>query len=115
MDAVFLLMVWALVRAPRRYIIQTGSAMYAGKMLRENDKFKSVWGEDIVLRYPGLQLQFPALAATYLHTLTIDGATLHTVRTPLAARGSCVSQRAPLPKGIMPASQQPSVSMILTF
>jgi hypothetical protein len=65
------------------YIIQRGSALWAGKMLRADaDSMgrKSVWGDDVVLETaPTLQLEFPALAATYLHVFTIEGKTINDV------------------------------------
>ena len=61
------------------YIIQRGSALWAGRMLREGDHRRSVWGDDIILYNRDLQILFPALAATYLHVLTIDGDSLNTV------------------------------------
>ena len=44
-----------------------------GKMLRETQNTRSVWGDDVILQTPTLQLTFPALAATYLQVFAIDG------------------------------------------
>ena len=64
------------------YIVQRGSALWAGKMYypasSATDMQRSVWGDDVVLD-PSLQLTFPALAATYLQVLTVNGATIVSV------------------------------------
>ena len=60
------------------YIVQRGNALWAGKMYypgSSNTEQRSVWGDDVVLD-PSLQLTFPALAATYLQVLTVDGTTI---------------------------------------
>ncbi len=59
------------------YIIQRGSALWAARMLRDG----MTWGDDVILEDEQLQLDFPALAATYLLVFAIDGGTiLHTIR-----------------------------------
>ena len=60
------------------YIVQRGSALWAGKMYYPASSergWRSVWGDDVVLD-PNIQLTFPALAATYLQVLTVDGKTI---------------------------------------
>lgn len=43
------------------YFIKRGQVLWASKVLGEGD----IWGDDVVLDNPGLQLDFPALAITY--------------------------------------------------
>jgi len=50
------------------YIVNRGTALYAGRPLHEG----AAWGEDVILNRPALQLDFEALAATYLWVFTID-------------------------------------------
>ena len=50
------------------YIVNRGTALYAGRPQHEG----SAWGEDILLNRMALQLDFEALAATYLWVFTID-------------------------------------------
>jgi hypothetical protein len=59
------------------YIIQRGTAFYGGRIKRE----ASVWGDDVLLEDEALQINFTAMAASYLAVYTIDGAKLnHVIR-----------------------------------
>lgn len=52
------------------YIIQRGTVFYGGRMLREGN---GVWGLDVILNDPDLQIQFPAIAQSYLWVYIIQG------------------------------------------
>ena len=54
------------------YIVQRGSVLWAGRVIREG----GVWGDDVILESEDLQLDFPALAASYLLVFTINGASV---------------------------------------
>lgn len=51
------------------YIINRGRAIWGGKVYGEG----GVWGEDVLLDSPRLQIMHPAVAITYLWVYTIDG------------------------------------------
>ena len=54
------------------YFIKRGQVLWASKVLHEGD----VWGDDVILNRPHLQLRFPALAISYVWVLYIDGQTI---------------------------------------
>ena len=47
----------------------SAAQLCGGKMLRETQNTRSVWGDDVILQTPTLQLTFPALAATTSRSL----------------------------------------------
>ena len=53
------------------YIVNRGTALFGGRPKHAG----SCWGEDILLPGPQLQLDFSAVAISYLWVFTIDGAT----------------------------------------
>jgi len=56
------------------YVLQKGMVIYAGKVLHQG----RVWGEDVLLDNEELQLNFPALAASYALVFVLDGPALNT-------------------------------------
>jgi len=55
------------------YVLQKGMVIYAGKVLHQG----RVWGEDVLLDNAELQLNFPALAASYVLVVVLDGPALN--------------------------------------
>lgn len=64
---------WEFVPSGAMYVVQRGCALWAARVRRAGSAF----GEDILLNNRGLQLDFPALASTYLWVLCIDARGLH--------------------------------------
>ena len=58
------------------YIIQRGTVFYGGRMLREGN---GVWGLDVILDDPTLQIQFPAIAQSYVWVYIIQGDKLNEI------------------------------------
>jgi hypothetical protein len=63
---------WEFCPCGEMYIVNRGTALWAGKPRHEG----STWGEDVLLDNQGLQLDFSALAITYLWVFTIDAGRL---------------------------------------
>ena len=64
---------WEFCPSSTMYIVNRGTALFGGKPKHAG----SCWGEDILLPGPQLQLDFSAVAISYLWVFTIDGANLH--------------------------------------
>ena len=52
------------------YILQRGAVIHAGRV-RQQGGASMVWGEDVLLDEPELQVDFPAVTASYTYVLTI--------------------------------------------
>jgi len=51
------------------YIVNRGTALYGGRPQHPG----AVWGDDVLIENPGLQLDFSAIAVTYLWVFSLDG------------------------------------------
>lgn len=96
------------------YIVNRGTALYAGRPKHEG----SAWGEDVLLNRPDLQLDFEALAATYLWVFTIDGTQLNKSISKFPESGvvlSAVQRRWALRRAIVRHAERLSYERGIAF